>query len=171
MFIIINKATDSIIDTQQIQDTPIAAEEIVIKEERFIPYNIPLSVELQEYTYILCQDRGLDFEIVLALIYVESSFRPNVISEDNYGLMQINSINHKWLSEELGITDFLDPYQNINAGTYMLSSITDRYSDIHQVLMVYNFGEAGAMKQWDIGNYSSSYSNKIITIAGEFKRS
>jgi hypothetical protein len=139
-------------------------------EPDFMPYDIPLSAELQQYTFDLCGERGLDFEIVLALMYAESSYRPDIISKTNdYGLMQLNKAHHGWLTAELGITDFLDAEQNINAGTFLLANISNKYPDIHQMLMTYNFGEAGAKRCWNKGIYSSKYSRKITAKADELK--
>lgn len=134
-------------------------------------YDIPLSEELQEYTYDLCQEYGVDYELVLAMMEYESSYRVEVISKTNdYGLMQINTCNHRWLKEELGIEDFLDAKQNILAGVYILSQLTARCGeDTNKVLMSYNFGEPDASGLWDQGIYSSKYSRGVISRAEELK--
>ena len=127
-------------------------------------YDIKLSQELQLYTYTKCVDLGIaeDYELVLAMMWQESSYRPNLVSKTNdYGLMQINKVNHSWLSEELGITDFLDPYQSIDAGTHIIASLLLKYEDSHKALMAYNYGEAGARSHWNRGTYTSSYSREI----------
>ena len=127
-------------------------------------YNINLSQELQRYTYTMCADLGISeyYELVLAIMWQESNYRPDLISATNdYGLMQINKINHSWLSEELGITDFLDPYQSIDAGTHVVASLLIKYEDPHKALMAYNYGEAGARSHWNRGIYTSSYSRGV----------
>lgn len=127
-------------------------------------YDIKLSQELQLYTYTKCADLGIaeDYELVLAMMWQESSYRPNLVSKTNdYGLMQINKVNHSWLSEELGITDFLDPYQSIDAGTHIIASLLLKYEDPHKALMAYNYGEAGARSHWNRGTYTSSYSREV----------
>lgn len=140
-------------------------------------YDIKLSQELQLYTYTKCADLGIaeDYELVLAMMWQESSYRPNLISKTNdYGLMQINKVNHSWLSEELGITDFLDPYQNIDAGTHIIASLLLKYEDPHKALMAYNFGEAGARRHWKQGTYTSAYSRAVAAkqtkICNELKK-
>ncbi len=88
----------------------------------------------------------------------ESEFVPTIISKTNdYGLMQINKINHKWLSDKLEIIDFLDEEQNIHAGVFMLSLYLHKYGDIDKVLMAYNMGENGAKKSWAAGTYTTNY--------------
>ena len=127
-------------------------------------YNIKLSQKLQLYTYTKCADLGIaeDYELVLAMMWQESNYRPNLISSTNdYGLMQINKCNHGWLSEELGITDFLDPYQSIDAGTHIIASLLLKYEDPHKALMAYNYGEGGARSHWNRGTYTSSYSREV----------
>jgi len=162
--------TEEITSEPEMEETKPMIESELADDPDFEPYNIPLSAELQQYTYDLCQERGLDFETVLALMYVESSYRPDVISDTNdYGIMQTNICNHSWLEDELEITDFLDAGQSINAGTFMLMNIAEKYPDTHQMLMVYNFGETGARKVWSKGIYSSKYSRRITAKADELR--
>ena len=134
-------------------------------------YDISLSQELQYFTMELCIAYGIGeyYELVLAKIFRESSFRPGVISATNdYGLAQINEQNHGWLSSTLGITDFLDPEQSILAGVHMLSGHlfafwelgeTDR---VHRALMSYNMGTGGARRRWEDGDRSSGYSRRVV---------
>ena len=88
-------------------------------------YDIPLSAELQTYTYQRCEAMGLvapgvDYQTVLALMSKESGYTADAVSgTGDYGIMQINTVNHEWLREELGITDFLDAEQSIDAGAEM----------------------------------------------------
>jgi hypothetical protein len=136
----------------------------------FKAYNIPISKDLQEYTYKLCRERGVEYELVLALMFAESSYRSGLVSSTNdYGIMQINKCNHAWLKRDLGITDFLDPKQNINGGTYMLSKLAAKYPNTHKMLMAYNAGEGGAAKLWNDGIYSTLYSRKIVGKAEEIR--
>lgn len=105
---------------------------------------------------------GVDPLLVLALIEVESGFNETIISPTNdYGLMQINKNNHAWLSESLGITDFLDAEQNIEAGVFILAGLLEKY-DNHRALMAYNMGEAGANRAVSRGSYTTAYSRKVI---------
>jgi soluble lytic murein transglycosylase-like protein len=102
--------------------------------------------------------------LIIAQIQVESQFRADVISSTNdYGLMQINKINHKWLSERYGITDFLNPYQNVICGVKMMSEHYSCYGDLDKALMAYNLGVGGASKLWNQGIYSTEYVEKIKT--------
>ena len=142
---------------------------LIIESPDFVPLDCELPAELQEYTYYLCEAYYIDFDFVMALMYAESSFRTDVVSDtDDYGLMQINSVNHEKLSENLGITDFTDPYQNIRAGVYILRGLFEKYDDAAKVLMAYNMGDYGASVLWDKGVYSTTYTNKVLAKADEY---
>lgn len=126
-------------------------------------YDVPMSRENQEELFRICLEYDVDPKFILALIKTESNFDPDVISKTNdYGLMQINKRNHEWLSEELGITDFLDPIQNMQAGVYVISGYLKEYPDYHKMLMVYNMGETGASKLFKQGIFQSKYSKKVM---------
>ena len=128
-------------------------------------YDIPLSKDLQLYTYNRCVEYGIPehYELVLAMMWQESNYTPDIVSAtDDYGIMQINACNHEWLSDLLGTTNLLDVYQNIDAGTYIISKMLLKYGDEHKALMAYNMGENGAALNWDAGIYTSSYSRGII---------
>ena len=128
-------------------------------------YDIPLSKDLQLYTYNKCVDYGIPehYELVLAMMWQESNYTEDLISSTNdYGIMQINSCNHSWLVDLLGPTDFLDASDNINAGVYVISKLLIKYGDVHKALMSYNMGEYGASLNWRAGNYTSRYSRGVV---------
>lgn len=119
--------------------------------------DIPLSNEMQEYIYTLCEEYNLAYSFIIALIDTESNFKTDVVSAtDDYGLMQINACNHRE-----GF-DYLDPYDNVTMGIEMLSDLAEKYDDVESVLMAYNFGEAGAKKLWKQGIYSTDYTKKVL---------
>ena len=128
-------------------------------------YDIPLSKDLQLYTYNKCVDYGIPdhYELVLAMMWQESNYTVDLVSSTNdYGIMQINSCNHSWLVDLLGPTDFLDASDNINAGVYVISKLLIKYGDEHKALMAYNMGEHGASLNWQAGNYTSKYSRGVV---------
>ena len=112
---------------------------------------IPMSYELQEYTYQKCVERGLEYELVLAVMWRESRFKPDAVNVNangtqDSGIMQINDVNRGWLSERWGIEDLMDPYQNIDAGTAMLGGLQDKYGS-HRAMLAYQYGEAGMARK------------------------
>lgn len=137
--------------------------------ENFKLLDIQLNEDLQQFTYYLCNEYGIEYSLVIALIERESGFKSDAIGDGvNYGLMQIHKINHSWLSEELGITDFLEPYQNIQAGVYMLCELFKKYENTNQVLMAYNCGETGAKRLWDRGVFETDYTKNILVNSLKF---
>jgi len=139
-----------------------------VKEETepvLVYWDVPLSEAMQDYIRMLSVEYSVPEELILAMIEVESSFRPSVVSSTgDYGYMQINECNHEWLKDELGVTDFLDPYQNILCGVYLLSGHLEKTDgDIVKALMRYNNGPTGAYRLWQKGVFETSYTKKITT--------
>ena len=136
----------------------------------FVPLDCAMDYETQEFVFYLSAGYNIDWTLVMALIQKESSFRPDVISGSNdYGLMQINKINHELLTDTLGVTDYLDSEQNIRAGMFVLRKLFEEYKEPELVLMCYNMGETGASRLWAKGIYSTNYTEDILEIQKGFK--
>lgn len=129
----------------------------------FVPLQCDMPYEEQEFLFCLCRGYNIDFCLAMAVIQTESQFDANAISSTNdYGLMQINEMNHDWLTETLGVTDYLDPYQNIRAGMFVLRKLFERYQDTELVLMAYKMGENGASRLWDKGIFTTDYIQDVL---------
>lgn len=140
-------------------------------EYDFIPLNCKLDEVTQQFTFYLCKGYDIDWTLVMALMQKESSFRSDVISAtDDYGLMQINKCNHKWLTDTIGVTDYLDKEQNIRAGVFVLRKLFEEYTDPNLVLMAYNMGADGAETLWNKGIYTTPYVDNILTYQAEFNK-
>jgi hypothetical protein len=137
----------------------------LITEPEVFYFEVPLSDDFQDYIRAKCIEYDVPMELVIALIDKESSFRADVVSNtDDYGYMQINKFNHEWLSETLGVSNFLDPYENVLCGIYIIAGHLHKTDgDIVLALMRYNCGATGAKKLWDKGIYSTDYTDKIMT--------
>ncbi len=136
-----------------------------------IYYDIKLSNAKQDYVRKMCKKYNVSFELVLAVMKVESGYREKAKSKTNdYGIMQINKGNHSFLRKKLGVSNFLDFEDNTQAGIYMLSRYTAKHSDIHKVLMCYNLGEGAAAKKWKKGTMQTSYSKKVVSEIKALKR-
>ena len=136
------------------------------EEPEFTPWDIPLSDDLQMYIYNLCEEYNISYAMVIAMIDVESSFDAKAISSTNdYGLLQINKINHK------DKMDYLDPYDNVKHGIRALHKLTKKYEEADLVAMCWNCGEAGAKKLWKQGIHSTEYSRKVVEKKMEYERS
>lgn len=120
-----------------------------------------LSRDLQEIMQDYCSEYGVPYALALAIAEVETHFDPDAVSSGgDYGLMQINTCNHKWLSE-MGI-DVMTYEGNIEAGIYIISQHLGNYKEPELALMAYNSGPTGAKQLWDAGTYQTDYSRKVM---------
>lgn len=134
-------------------------------------FDVPLSHSLQRFIYEVCADENVPVTLIYAMIEHESQFDPEIISRtDDYGLMQINAVNHTWLNEEYRCADMLDPYQNVFCGVKIIGAYVNRYDgDLTKALMAYNMGDYGARKAWENGVDKISYSTTILTLMENYE--
>ncbi len=123
------------------------AAELVVEEdqtEESRPYfDVPLSEDLQNYIFYLCEDNGIDPAIIVAMCFRESTYNANKIGDDGqaFGLMQIHPRWHYERMVSLNCTDLLDPYQNVTVGIDYLCELLNRYDgDMAKALVAYNQG-------------------------------
>ncbi len=137
----------------------------------FVPLDVPLDEDTQEFVYYLAEGYDLDFAFVMAVMQQENDFKADSISSTNdYGLMQINKSNHQYLKDEIGVRNFLDPYDNIRSGMFILRKLFEKYESPEKVLMAYNMGERGAAKLWDKDVFETNYSKSVLMIQQKFNR-
>lgn len=138
-------------------------------DSEFVSFDVPISEDLQEFTFYLSLAYDIDFTFVMALMKQESGFQSNIVSATNdYGLMQINEINQPYLKEQLEITDFLEPHDNIRAGMFILRKLFEKYETPEKVLMAYHMGETGASQLWEQGVFETNYSKTVLKYQQEF---
>lgn len=141
---------------------PSSAAETATEDPALVYYDISLTHEQQDVVRAVCAEYDVPFDLVLAIMDVESDFDPKAVSKTNdYGAMQINKINHDGLKKALGITDFLDLEQNTKAGCYMLSKLFRKYQSWDMVVQAYHSGETGAKRLWNQGIYSTAYTDAV----------
>ena len=134
----------------------------------FVPLGVPLDSDVQEFIYYLSKGYNMDFTFVMAIIQQESGYQPDAVSNtDDYGLMQINKVNHGYITDEIGVTNYLDPYENVRAGMFILRKLFEKYETPEKVLMAYNLGESGAKALWDKGIFETNYSKSVQRIQSE----
>lgn len=134
----------------------------------FVPLGVPLDSDVQEFIYYLSKGYNIDFTFVMAIIQQESGYQPDAVSNtDDYGLMQINKVNHGYITDEIGVTNYLDPYENVRAGMFILRKLFEKYETPEKVLMAYNLGESGAKALWDKGVFETNYSKSVQRIQSE----
>lgn len=134
-------------------------------------FDVPLSDSLQRYIYEICADENVPITLVMAMIEHESRFNPEVVSStDDYGLMQINEVNHEWLEEDFRCADMLNPYQNVFCGIKIIAKYIEKYEgDYGKALMAYNMGDYGARKAWQNGVTITKYSTSVLELMQKYE--
>lgn len=140
----------------------------------FVFYEIPEEYDrtggyfpekMQVYTYCVCKQYGVRYDLVVALIEKESGYKFDEVGDDGHsiGYMQIYEEWHKDRMESLNVTDLRNPYQNVLVGIDYLSELIERYGTIQDALAAYNYGEQGAKRNlWKKGIYVYEYNQTIM---------
>lgn len=103
--------------------------------------NVPkrTAAQIVQVTHELAAQKRLDPCIVLGVIAKESSFRPSVISNQDYGLMQVNVRYHPDEVKRVGgASRLLELRSNIDAGTNVLSKYRARSGSEQEMLNRYH---------------------------------
>jgi soluble lytic murein transglycosylase-like protein len=139
-----------------------------VEEPQVFEYDIPIDKDLQEYTYNLCVEYRIPYELIIAVIKCESTFDPKCVGNGDYGIMQLNWHFHKKTFYEAGHTDVFNPYQNIAYGIDYLAGFYHSYNkDEHAALMCYNMGEKRYRELAAEGITSSEYSRNVMAYKDE----
>ena len=134
-------------------------------------FDVPLSENLQDYIFRVCKSYDIEPEIVIAVIWKESSYRASVMGDNGnaYGLMQIQPRWHKERMKKLGVDDLLDPYQNVLVGIDYLAELYHNNGSMKWALMAYNGGPDYATRKIKAGEISS-YASSVLKKAKELGR-
>jgi soluble lytic murein transglycosylase-like protein len=159
---VLETTTDS-----QPESAVVSRIESATESETYYIEEIPLAKSIQKHLYDTCKEYGVDYIEALAVMTVENAkYDPDLKYKNkngsvDYGLFQINNTNRQWLREELGITNLLDPYQNIKAGVFIISELGSRFNG-HKKYIAYNMGESGMKKYISRGANTTRYSRKVM---------
>lgn len=127
---------------------------VYYEEQGYKFLDIPLPQTLQAFTQEQCIDYDVPYELVLALMESESSFRADIGSEKvlggeeggprYYGYMQLSADNCNKASTIYAL-DAHTPEGNIEMGVLMLSGYLEKYdNDWEKAIMAYKGGEGYA---------------------------
>ena len=105
---------------------------------------------------------GLDPALVLAVVSVESAFRPAAVSPKGaQGLMQLMPRT----AASLGVEDAFDPEQNVDAGVRHLETLVRLYGgDLTRALAAYNAGEGAVARHGGVPPYreTRAYVRRVL---------
>ena len=153
-------AVEIVLETKPVETVETVETEV---DEPHKYFDVPLSKELQNHIFAECEKHGVDPAVVIAMCFRESTYRADAIGDNgrSFGLMQIQERYHKERMVRLGVTDLLDPVQNVTVGIDFLAELLEKYGDVEKALTAYNRGHyAGAVTQ---------YAVKVLEVAGELK--
>jgi soluble lytic murein transglycosylase-like protein len=76
-------------------------------------------------------------------------------------------------AEDLGVTDSLDPEQNIMGGSRFLKKLIDRYQDVELALAAYNAGPGNVDKYGGLPPFAETqnYVTKVMALFEEATKS
>ena len=103
------------------------------------------------YINALCDEYGVDYDMVKAVIQTESSWNHRVVSTSGaIGLMQVLP-STAWDEFKTPKEDLFDPYVNVTVGIKYLSHLNQQFDDMSGTLTAYSHGPTATRK------YSSTY--------------
>lgn len=133
-------------------------------EESVMIYDVPLEPELQTHIKQLCDSYGVDMPLVLAIIGQESNYQENAVGDrgNSIGLMQIQPQHHQSRMDKLGVTDLLEPKDNVEVGIDILAELL-REQDTEWAVTAYNAGKKAADFNKQVG-IRSEYAESVMTL-------
>lgn len=156
------------------QEQPETVEEV--KEEpapEITEYweHIPLSCEVQAFIFAECEKRDINPAVIFAMIKRESTYNPDVIGDQGraFGLMQIQPRWHEKRIEKLGVTDLLDPVQNVTVGIDYLDELLYAGNGLEWALTYYNAGGKAA-KQYLADGTRIAYIDIVLNEAERIEK-
>lgn len=122
----------------------------------------PPGSDLRALAVEAARRHGLPPELVLAVVAVESGFRPDAVSPKGaQGLMQLMPAT----AGSLGVADAFDPAQNLDGGSRHLGQLLTVYDgDLTRALAAYNAGEVAVQRHGGVPPYreTRAYVKKVL---------
>jgi soluble lytic murein transglycosylase-like protein len=123
---------------------------------------VPPGGDLRQAAALVARRHGLDPDLVIAVVSVESGFRPQAVSPKGaQGLMQLMPRT----AESLGVVDAFDPEENLDGGVRHLVQLLTQYDgDVERALAAYNAGEGAVRRHHGVPPYreTRAYVKKVL---------
>lgn len=154
------------------EPTTVTTTTTIPKPESVRYFDVPLSEDLQNHIFKLCESYNVDPAMVIAMIERESNYRASAIGDSgrSFGLMQIQPRWNKERMDKLGCTDLLNPYQNVAVGIDLIAELYETGNSTAWVLMAYNGGPYYAtnnISQGLVSDYAKNVMSKTKILNGE----
>ena len=155
--------TESYVVERTVEETIECEEEPLVKLDSDIPEDVQLAAIEYGEMYGICP------ELLMAIAFYESSYRPDAVNGSCKGLMQININAQYERMDNMGIDmeDLWNPYENMKVAADYLRELFERYEDPAVVLMKYN-GDARVWELTERGEMSV-YAHNVLKLAAELE--
>lgn len=156
--------------SDKLEEPAEVVETVAEYQEQRPLYDVPLSAEVQKYIFNIADYYGLEPSLIVAIIEKESSYNEAAIGDggESYGLMQVQGRVWSVRMDELGVTDLLNPYENIAIGVDILAAHLEQGLGVEWALMAYNGGVSYANKMTAEGKVSK-YAQSVLEIKERIK--
>ena len=130
--------------------------EAALFDSGYFRADVPLDGDLQSYLRAACEESGVEYTLMLAIIRKETGYR-NVKGDSgaSLGYCQVQPRWHKARMDRLGVTDLMDPFGNFRVACDYMAELLSRY-DVENALTAYNSGHPGhsdyartVMRYWE----------------------
>lgn len=122
------------------------------------------------------EKNDLDPFLVLAVVKVESHFRPSVVSNKGaVGLMQVMPSTGRFVAKQTGeqfngISSLYDPPTNLKLGISYLAMLRDRFQTIEGALVAYNFGpNSSIFNRRNLAERPPYYVRQVLEAKSQFE--
>jgi len=136
-----------------------------LKERTTKPSQTLFEYRKRKYSKLIqkvAQNKGLDPELIQAVVEVESGYNPDAVSPKGaVGLMQLMPETGK----KMGVKDPFEPLQNVEGGTLYLQQLLKKYGGRLQLaLAAYNAGEKAVDRYKGIPPFpeTQNYVRKVL---------
>jgi len=155
-------------DDASFVDIPTSAIEGFEKDDSIVPIATapkspaPEKLQLSDVVQSASDRYRLDPDLVNSVIHAESGFNPNATSRKGaQGLMQLMPQT----ASKLGVSNRLDPQENVEAGTRYLRELLEMYNfDLVKALAAYNAGPGRVQQYGGVPPYreTRAYVSRIV---------
>lgn len=159
----------TVVQNEAVHQKTVSIEQI--EDDGFVAFDIPedyaatggdFPEDLQRFTKRTCEEQGVPYSLIVAMIEVESGYQADAISSCGaVGYMQIVEKWHHDRMAKYGLDCADDPQANILVGVDFMAELLSQYSE-EEALVIYNCGSKVAD--------STPYSREIVRRKAELEK-